>query len=286
MPFSSIAILSPGLLGGSLALAVRQRMPGVRIRVWARSEKGAQTALARGAADIAGTDVEEIARGADLIVFCMPIGAMPGVAERIAAVVGPETLITDVGSVKEPVVEKLGAIFRGRAQFIGSHPMAGSEQTGIDAARADLFEGAVAFVTPEQGARRETVSAMASFWETMGCRVSITNPRAHDDAVAVVSHLPHLAAAVLVQTAMQENPASLEWRGNGFLDTTRVASGPAPMWTEILLQNREPVKKAIHAMIENLAAVSKLLDAADAEQIEHYLAGAGETRNRLKSKCP
>ena len=286
MPLSSIAILSPGLLGGSLALAVRQRMPGVEIRVWARREESAHQALARGVADIAGTDAAEIARGAGLVIFCMPIGAMAEIAERIAGVVTPETLITDVGSVKQPVVESLGAIFRGRAQFIGSHPMAGSEQTGIEAARADLFECAVTFVTPEEGTRKETISAMAVFWESMGCRVSITTPRAHDEAAAVISHLPHLAAAALVQTAMQENPAALDWRGNGFLDTTRVASGPAPMWAEILLQNRDAVKKAIHAMIENLAGVSKLLDAADTEQIEQYLAEAGETRNRLKRKCP
>src|SRR5581483_11502815 len=142
MPISSIAILSPGLLGGSLALAVRQRMPGVEIRVWARREESARRAEKLIAADKASTDAVEIARGAGLIVFCMPIGAMPEIAGRIAGLVAPEALVTDVGSVKQPVVEKLGPIFRGRARFIGSHPMAGSELTGMEAARADLFEGA------------------------------------------------------------------------------------------------------------------------------------------------
>jgi prephenate dehydrogenase len=107
----------------------------------------------------------------------------------------------------------------------------------------------------------------------------------HDEAVALISHLPHLAAAVLVQTALRENPAALDWRGNGFLDTTRVASGPPAMWAEILLENREAVKKAIHAMIENLSEVTKLLDAEETGAVEHYLAEARHTRDRLKQKA-
>ena len=285
MSFSTIAILSPGLLGGSLALAIRERLRGVEIRVWARREESAEKALAWGMADAASTDAAAIARGADLIVFCMPIGAMPEVARQIAEVVRREALVTDVGSVKQPVVERLGAIFRGRAEFVGSHPMAGSDQAGIEAARGDLFEGAVTILTPGEGTRQETVQALANFWESVGCRVAIATARVHDEAVALISHLPHLAAAVLVQTALRENPAALDWRGNGFLDTTRVASGPPAMWAEILLENREAVKKAIHAMIENLSEVTKLLDAEETGAVEHYLAEARHTRDRLKQKA-
>jgi prephenate dehydrogenase len=163
--------------------------------------------------------------------------------------------------------------------------MAGSDQAGLDAARGDLFQGAVTIVTPEDGTRRETVEAVVKFWEKVGCRVAIATPRAHDEAVAVVSHLPHLAAAALVQAALGENPAALEWRGSGFLDTTRVASGPPAMWAEILIENRVAVKKAIHAMIENLAEVSKLLDAEDTGAVEHYLAQARLARDRIKQKA-
>jgi len=137
MSFSSIAILGPGLLGGSLALAIRERMQGVGIRIWARRPQGVQRVEAMGLADVASTDPAAIANGAALIIFCMPIGGMPEVAAQIAGVVDPGALVTDVGSVKQPVVERLGAIFRDRAQFVGSHPMAGSEQAGLDAARGD-----------------------------------------------------------------------------------------------------------------------------------------------------
>lgn len=283
MSFSSIAILSPGLLGGSLALAIRERMPGAQIRVWARREENVQKVRAMGLADAASTGVAAIAEGADLVIFCMPIGAMAEVAGRIAGVVSRDAIVTDVGSVKQPVVEKLGSIFRGRAGFIGSHPMAGSEQAGLDAARADLFQGAVTILTPVQETPRETVQAMGGFWETIGCRVAIATPRAHDEAVALVSHLPHLAAAALVQTVLGEDPAALDWRGNGFLDTTRVASGPPAMWAEILIENRAAVKKAVHAMIENLSEVTKLLDAEELEPVEHYLAEAMRARNRIRN---
>jgi len=284
MSLSSIAILSPGLLGGSLALAVRRRIPGAEIRVWARRRESVHDVLASHLADVSSTDAAEIAKGAALVVFCMPIGAMPEIAEQILPVIDRDALITDVGSVKQPVVDRLGKIFHGRAEFVGSHPMAGSEQTGIKAARADLFEGAVTFVTPEEATKKETVQAVSAFWQQVGCRVAIAAPRVHDEAVALVSHLPHLIAAALVQTALRENPAALDWRGNGFLDTTRVASGPPAMWAEILLENRVALKKAIHAMIENLTEVTQLLDAEDTGAVEHYLAEARTAREQLKHK--
>jgi len=149
---------------------------------------------------------------------------------------------------------------------------------------AGFVRGGGCFCDAEEGTRKETVQAVAAFWEQVGCRVAIATPRAHDEAVALVSHLPHLAAAVLVQTVLGENPAALDWRGNGFLDTTRVASGPPAMWAEILVENRDAVKKAIHAMIENLSEVTKLLDAEETGGVEHYLAEAKGARDRLKQK--
>ena len=265
-------------------MAVRQKLPGVKIKVWARREASLEKVRALQLADETSTNPAEIASGADLVVFCMPIGAMSDVAHRIADSVGEGTIITDVGSVKESVVEELGPIFTSKAEFIGSHPMAGSEQAGLEAARADLFEGAMTIVTPAPWNKRETVDRVLDFWQSVGCRVAETSPRSHDEAMALVSHLPHLAAAVLVQNATRENPASLDWIGNGFLDTTRVASGPPAMWAEILMENRDAVKKAAQAMIENLTEVTKLLDADETGGVEHYLAEARYTRDRLKKK--
>ena len=284
MPFSSIAIFSPGLLGGSLALAIRERLPLAQVRIWARRPEIVEKVLARKIAHAASTDPVEIAKGARLIVFCMPIGAMGEIAAKIAGSVERNAVVTDVGSVKRPVVEEMGAIFSGKAIFIGSHPMAGSEQTGLDSARANLFEGAVTFVTPEDRTPPEAIEALTDFWTTMGCKVVRTGSRIHDDAVGLVSHLPHLVAAALVRTALRENPVALDFRGPGFMDTTRVASGPAGMWAEILLENRDAVKHAILAIASNLNDLVKLLDAGDISGIEDYLAESKRTRDGLKRK--
>jgi prephenate dehydrogenase len=142
------------------------------------------------------------------------------------------------------------------------------------------------FVTPDEGTKKETVATLTDFWKLMGCRrVVVAAPRAHDEAVALVSHLPHLTAAALVQAAMRENPAAIEWRGSGFLDTTRVASGPPAMWAEILMENRLAVRKAIYAMIENLAEISRLLEAGEEGAVLEYLAEAKHTRDRVKKNC-
>jgi len=281
---SSIAILSPGLLGGSLALAARERMPGTEIRIWARREDSVSRVRSMGLADTASTDAAAIARGAEMALFCMPVGAMAEVAGRIVEAVSADAVITDVGSIKQPVVKQLEKIFLGKAQYMGSHPMAGSEQAGLDAARADLFEGALTILTPTDQTPRNAVDRIAHFWREMGCRIEETTPRAHDEAMALISHLPHLTAAALVRTVLREHPAALDWRGNGFLDSTRVASGPPAMWAEILVENREAMKKAIHAMIENLTEASKLLDADQTGGIEHFLAEAREARDRIKKR--
>ena len=150
MTFSRLAIIGPGLLGGSIAMAAREKMPGARISIWARREEALVDVGKRGIADFASTDLKAVTADADMIVFCVPIGVMAPLAEKMATFVSKDALITDVGSVKAPVVESLAPIFAGRARFVGSHPMAGSEQTGIEAARADLFEGAVCILTPER----------------------------------------------------------------------------------------------------------------------------------------
>jgi prephenate dehydrogenase len=142
-----LAILGPGLLGGSIALSAR-RSGGFHIGLWARRAEAVAEIEALGIADETSSDLEAIVKGADIVVLCIPIGAMPEIARQIAGMISPEAVVTDVGSVKECVVAELEPIFRERGRFIGSHPMAGSEQAGVRAAKADLFDGAACIVTP------------------------------------------------------------------------------------------------------------------------------------------
>jgi len=275
----SLAILGPGLLGGSIALAAR-RVGGWRVGLWARRAEAVAEIGARGIADAASTDLRSIVSGADLVILCVPIGAMPALARAIADAISAQTIVTDVGSVKASVVAELGAIFRARGRFVGSHPMAGSEQTGIAAARAELFEGAACIVTPDASSEAAAVAGVRAFWQSLGSRVLAVSPAEHDEIVALVSHLPHLLAATLVQTVLAENPRAFEFSGPGFRDTTRVAAGPPAMWAEILRTNRAAVRKSAEAMIEKLREIVTLLDREP--PMTEFLTQAKAQRDRLQ----
>jgi len=275
----SLAILGPGLLGGSIALAAR-RVGGWRVSLGARRAEAVAEIEARGIADAASTDLRSIVSGADLVILCVPIGAMPALAREVADAISPQTIVTDVGSVKAGVVLELGAIFRERGRFVGSHPMAGSEQTGIGAARAELFEGAACIVTPDASSDAAAVADVCAFWQSLGSRVLEVLPAEHDEIVALVSHLPHLLAATLVQTVLAENPRAFEFSGPGFRDTTRVAAGPPAMWAEILRTNRAAVRKSAEAMIEKLHEIMTLLDREP--PMTEFLTQAKEQRDRLQ----
>jgi len=279
-----IAILGPGLLGGSLGLALKARTE-VQVAMWARREEAVATVRAQGCADDASTDLSTVVAGADTVVFATPIGVMSDLARKVVPHVAQDALITDVGSVKGPVCAELSAIFESSAaRFIGSHPMAGSEQTGLEAARSDLFDGAVCIVTPDTKTTSDTLSRATALWEAVGGQVRVIAPHEHDAIVATISHLPHLLAAVLVNT-VSERPAAFDFCGPGFRDTTRIASGPPQMWTEILGENRAAVVDALDALIEKLRAASKLLSSGSSERDQSMnllLTQAKAQRDRLR----
>lgn len=279
-----VAILGPGLLGGSIALALRER-GGAHIAVWARRTEAVAEVRATGCADLASTELEPVVAGADVIILTLPVGALPEVAAETTRYVSPETLVTDVGSVKAPVVAALEPIFEGRARFVGSHPMAGSERTGMTAARADLFSGAVCIVTPTAATDSSAVLETGAFWKSLGGMVKELSPEAHDEAIAWISHLPHLLAAALVNTVAARNADALALCGPGFRDTTRVASGPPEMWTEILAENRAAVRTSLEELIEKLREIATLLARSARERdvlMNKFLTQAKAERDRLR----
>jgi prephenate dehydrogenase len=278
--FTKVSILGPGLLGGSLALALRRNFPQVRVSVWARREEAAREVCGRGMADEATTDLKTAVAGADLVILCVPIGVMEGVAAQIKPHLERHAVVTDVGSVKAPVVDALVAGLG--TQFIGSHPMAGSEQVGLDAARADLFDGAVCIVTPDEKADPARIEAVGKFWSALGCRVATLSPAEHDEVVALISHLPHLVAATLVNLVCARNPDAFHFCGTGFRDTTRVASGPPEMWAEILDGNRRAMAKSVESLIQMLREVEQQLHNTGA--VRDFLANAKEQRDKITTR--
>ncbi len=279
-----IAILGPGLIGGSIALALR-RANGSHVTLWARRAEAVSEAAAAGCADAATSDLAAAVNGADLVVLCVPVGAMAAIAAKIAPELPPLCIVTDVGSVKGPVIADLHPIFEGRARFVGSHPMAGSEHTGLAAARVNLFDGTTCIVTPEPTTDAEALADVAAFWQRLGCRVVELPVAEHDECVALVSHLPHLAAAALVNTVAARNEHAFRVVGPGFRDTTRVASGPPAMWREILRENAGAVVPAIDALIAKLTEFRQTLAPAgggpEHEKTLGLLAAARATRERI-----
>jgi prephenate dehydrogenase len=281
--FSTVAILGPGLLGGSIALAL-QRL-GVAIRLWVRRPEAVDSLLAHGfSLDQATTSLTRAISEADLVILCCPVGAMPGLVDSMAqtGAVRPGCVVTDVGSVKAAVVSgltpKVAAL---DAIFIGSHPMAGSENAGIAHAREDLLAGAPCLLTPLPSTPPDALRRLEAFWGSLGMRISVLAPDEHDLALARISHLPHAAAAALTLASLRPRPADGALCGNGLRDSTRIAKGGAAMWSEILLENRAALLDPLRNLQVILGELLVFLENRDQEGLAEFLREAKELREQL-----
>ncbi|MEX1045058.1 MAG: prephenate dehydrogenase/arogenate dehydrogenase family protein [Chthoniobacterales bacterium] len=277
----NIAIFGPGLMGGSLLMALRQRQPHAHLRAWGRRSAALEELRGRGLVDFCSPEAAEVAAGADVVVLCVPVDKLADIARDCAGAVSADCLVTDVGSVKGPVTESLETIFSAHRNFVGSHPMCGSEATGLSAARADLYDNALCVVTPTANSRPEMTTAAEALWRSVGARVAAMIPAEHDRAAALVSHVPHVAAAALVGLLTGENPDFHRLCAGGFRDTTRVASGSPELWTAILSQNRAEAERGIGKLITILEEFRLAVAADDAETLHHLLNQARSARETM-----
>jgi prephenate dehydrogenase len=277
-----LSILGPGLLGGSIGLAAKQRKVAKRVAIWARRPEAADQAYQIGAADEATHDLAKVVTDAELVVLATPIGAMRALAEQMCPLLADGCIVTDVGSVKYPIVTALSDALHSKARFVGSHPMAGSEQSGIEAARRDLFDNAVCIVTPREDTDKAALQVVYDFWKAIGCSVKTLKPQEHDEIVARTSHLPHVVAAAVVNVVCNDGSQSLNFVGPGFKDFTRIASGPFEMWTEICLENREEIGRALDALMEELGKMRAAVENGDAVELRTMLKRAKHFRDELR----
>ena len=275
-----IAIFGPGLIGGSIALALRGRSPETAITIWGRNPVLLREISDRNLADSVSSDPAEAVRDADLIILCTPVNVMPELAAAIAPSVEPHAFITDAGSVKGPVVAKLTPIFGGH--FVGAHPMAGSERSGLAAANDDLFLGAPCILTPLETTAAEALESISAFWVSLGAHITTMTPVAHDRLVARLSHLPRalaFALANLVADSLPEGSSLLA--GGSYRDGTRVAASDPPLWTGILMENRSEVIAALHEISDLLGNVARNLEEGKSDSLLDFLTHAKEHRDRL-----
>lgn len=261
-------------------MALRQRHPALDLRIWTRqpSSLGKVRNLLPGA--LVTCSEEEAVRDADGIVFCTPVGSMPALAEKIRPYLREGCFVTDAGSVKGFVMDTVGRTLG--SQFVGAHPMAGSEQTGIEAAHPDLFEDAPCILTPDETTDPAALSATRTLWEQIGCHTIEMSASEHDKSIARVSHLPHSVASILVNTIDKHAPGAVQLAGGGYRDTTRVAAGAAAMWREILMENRTEVLSALAELRETCEEMESYLKKEDHAALEEFLARAREIRSAVR----
>ncbi|TAG10550.1 MAG: prephenate dehydrogenase/arogenate dehydrogenase family protein [Verrucomicrobia bacterium] len=284
--FSNIAILGGGLLGGSLGLALAERLPPQKHRLWMRKSASYDEACALGMADFATLDLTKAVVNADMLVLAVPVGAMPDLVLAAIQAGLPDTcLITDVGSVKATPHRTIAPLLEGRGnRFIGSHPMAGSERNGLAAASSRLFDHAACLLTRDASTVPSQAAALEAFWQTLGCRTTWMDPAEHDRLVARISHMPHLLAASAARICLSE-PSDGRFGGGGLRDTTRVAAGNPSMWAEIVMENRQALIPMLEESIADLREILASLENAEHENVQRWLAEAKQQRDPLNSIC-
>ena len=256
-----IAVLGVGLIGGSIALAARERLDGTEVAGWDPAPEALAAARARGALDAEAGSAAEAVAGAEAVFACAPVGALPGLVAEALAAAGPDCVVTDVGSTKRALA---GATLDER--FVGGHPVAGSEGTGAEHARGDLFDGAAWYLTPGERSSGLLYERLHRTVSAFGARPIAIDAETHDRVLAAVSHLPHVLANVLVSQAarlLREEGEALPRVGPSFRDATRVAGANPRVWGDIYAANAEAIAAEIDATVAGLEEVAALLRAGD-----------------------
>ncbi|RMG60803.1 MAG: prephenate dehydrogenase [Deltaproteobacteria bacterium] len=274
-----IGIVGLGLIGGSLAKALRESAPGVEIYASDRRKKRVEMALGEGV--ISGTLGKKNLPEMDIVVLAVPVQESVKVARDLILRMAPESILTDCGSVKGEIYRALQDYWKSPC-FVAGHPIAGTERSGYENGFPTLFRNRMVFLCPYKRTPRGKVALVKKMWERVGARVRTMDPDAHDHLFAFVSHLPHAVAYSLVHAiATFDSPLPIGYSAGGFRDFTRIASSDPTMWTEIMLQNREEVLRALRHFRKSLGALEEMIKKGDEEAMKRYFRMAKKTRDSL-----
>ena len=272
-----IAVLGVGLIGGSIGLAAREQVAGAEVVGFGRDPARLEHARELGAIDSVAESLDDALDGAGICFACAPVGALPGQVSDALEAAGPDTVVTDVGSTKGDLLR-----FVDDSRFVGGHPIAGAETAGVEHARADLFEGALWYLTPHERSQGLLYERLHRFVIGLGARPVALDPDTHDRLVAVFSHLPHVLANVLVSQAAErllQHGDALRQVGPSFRDASRVAGANTEMWADIYLSNREAIVAELRAFGGELEAVAQRLE--NGEEVAAWNDRAREDRRTL-----
>lgn len=282
MRWKNVSIIGLGLLGGSLGKAMVHRQLAERVTGLVRRSEAITDAVDAGVVHQAVMEPSKAVQEADLVVLCTPVLQIPSMVEQILPHLKAGCVVTDVGSVKCELVEKLEPLIASAgATYLGSHPMAGSEQQGLGHANAQLFVGATCVVTPSESTPAKVLAEVTALWELVGGHPRVMSAQEHDQCVAYASHLPHALAAMLSWSSLNpsqgKHPPAL--CSSGFRDTTRVASGSPEMWADIFISNRRAIMQSLSSHQDLCAQLAQWLEAGDRESILQWLSQSKSRRD-------
>jgi len=284
MSFQRVAIIGLGLIGGSIGLAVREHLPGATTRGYDSDPAVRLRAAERRLTDEICDSPQAAVADADLVILCVPVGAMGEVARAIAPALKDRAVVSDVGSSKLGIGQALAEALPGRT-VIPAHPVAGTEHSGPDAGFATLFHRRWCIVTPPEGADAAQVAALVAFWEALGATVDTMDAAHHDLVLAVTSHIPHLIAYTIVGTASDLEDVTrgevIKYSAGGFRDFTRIAASDPTMWRDVFLHNRDAVLEMLDRFLTDLAMMREAIRAGDGETMFELFARTREIRRSI-----
>jgi cyclohexadieny/prephenate dehydrogenase len=272
--FSQVAIIGLGLQGGSIGLAVQRFLPGVRTTGYDADPATRLRARERGLVHEVCETSQDAVRQCDLIIFCVPPGAMGDAAREAAPALPQDALVSDVGSCKQSIAKALGEALPGYT-IIPAHPVAGTEHSGPDAGFASLFRNRWCIVTPPEATNLLKLTELVAFWEALGANVEIMDAAHHDLVLAVTSHLPHLIAYTIVGTASDLEDVTesevIKYSAGGFRDFTRIAASDPTMWRDVFVANRDAVLTMLQRFTEDLTALQRAIRVGDEQTLfDHF----------------
>ena len=272
--YDRVALIGLGLIAGSMSLAMRRRGLAREVTGYARSQETRDTARRIGLVDRVCDSAAEAVEGADLVVLCVPVGAMGAVAQEIAPHLKPGATLSDVGSVKRAVIEAVGPHVPEGVDFIPAHPLAGTEHSGPESGFATLFENRWCLLVPEGEVRAEAMDRLRALWEGMGAHVDVMEPDHHDLVLAVTSHAPHLIAYTMVGVADDLRRVTdsevIKYSAAGFRDFTRIAASDPTMWRDVFLTNKDATLEILGRFTEELFALQRAIRTGDGDHLFDY----------------
>jgi len=281
LAFPKTAILGVGLLGASFSLAVKKKGICSHVAGFGRSRENLERAKSLGILDVVSPDPASACSDADLVLLAAPAGSFVELIKQARPAFKKGAIVTDVGSVKGDLVAELERLMPPGVHFIGSHPIAGSDRSGIDSAHADLFCDALCIVTPTERSDPSALKNVMDLWSGLGSKVLSLGPAQHDRVYAAVSHLPHLIAYAMVNTVSDLDASYLSYCGQGFRDMTRIAASSPDIWTDISLLNRHNLIEMIALFRENLNRMQGHLETAEADALRQEFLRASAARKSI-----